>query len=161
MREIKFRGKSSVEAFEGDGNLTVNMGDWIYGNLIVDNKQAYIVNGVVECTGEYISLENWCPVDIETVGQYTGLRDKNGVEIYEGDIVCFDPIDVSRGVVIFGEWENVDRQDSGLTTIQGWYIKYDWHLGDGHVCEDEKESLAQHEVEVIGNIYEHPELAKL
>ena len=72
----KFRGKSTAEE---------NKGRWMYGNLIVDGLQAFIVNGIIESTEQYISIREWCPVDIETVGQSTGLVDKNGVEVFEGD----------------------------------------------------------------------------
>lgn len=76
---IKFRGKSIAENF--------NYGQWIYGNLIIDRDEAFIVNGIVESNDNYISLEEWCAVDIETVGQFTRMFDKNKSEIYEGDVV--------------------------------------------------------------------------
>ena len=137
MREIKFRGKSSAEEFESDEGITVNTGDWIYGNIIVDNGQAYIVNGVVDCTGEYISLENWCPIDVKTVGQLTGLKDKHGVEIYEGDKVTKIGSDWVRPVVYNGS--GFYLKDATCSSLDIW-------------AEDDVE------IEVIGNIYENPEL---
>lgn len=123
-REIKFRGKS------------LNTGLWSYGDLRQDNirRKAYV---------EY-------EVDPETIGQFTGLTDCNGKEIYEGDILSFTVFDAFGG----------DRQYRGAVRYCGSRFII-WLFLDGEDCLDLDWVIEQDdELEIIGNIYDKPELIK-
>lgn len=158
MREIKLRGKS----------LTDN--NWVYGSLINNCGSPFIVNGVIEANSEYIALENWMPVDSETVGQYTGLKDKNGVEIYERDIIKLHQF-------LFDGFSEVEKELTAEVVYQEDTCSFALNRMDnknikGYMgFEDDEEvgplpiflfhGIHEESFTVIGNIYENPELLEV
>ena len=132
----KFRGLSIDENSKGE---------WQYGHLIEDRGRAFIINEVVEANEQYITIGFWCPVNIESVGCFTGMFDKNGKEIFEGDILAFETDDEVINVNVF--WD----EEHALFMFES--KKY-----------NEQEPLAElvenntYPFEIIGNIYENPEL---
>lgn len=127
MREILFRGK---------GNKKYNDGDWYYGVPIqCDDGDWQICTNCSKRT-----------VIAKTIGQYTGLTDKNGTKIFEGDIVkCISRFDAKDMAVIFetAEFHFVDCQR---------YKNYTECCGYRH--------FGTLETEVIGNIHDNPELLR-
>lgn len=120
MREIKFRGKR------------LDNGEWVYGGII------FIDGGKPHIFCNYEGVE----VDPATVGQYTGLKDKNGKEIYEGDI-----IGGSNGSINGWEWPfkseiKWNDEECGFNTPNWGYMD------------------STHYYNVLGNIHDNPELLK-
>ena len=137
MREILFRGKR------------VDNGDWTYGYLFVCWDRCYILWGM---SGDNPIKEEVYP---ETVGEYTGLTDKNGKEICEGDIVkLYDTWGVWRAVVEFG---NPNGNYSW-----GWQLKPigKVDINTDILCWIEMEDAGAF-CEVIGTIYDNPELLEV
>lgn len=75
MRTIEFRGLRT----DGKG--------WAYGVPVSDGKRTYIISGVVDSNEDFITIEQWQPVHSDSIGQFTGLYDRNGVKVFEWDVV--------------------------------------------------------------------------
>lgn len=123
MREIKFRGKRVVN------------GEWVYGDLH---------HGMI--TGNpYIRGYEVFP---ETVGQYTGLKDRDGFHIYEGDVL-----------------QNVDNPLVGELTFKvvwnEYYGAWFWWSKEGEFGTDYFYQSIASDSEIIGNIHDNPELMEV
>src|SRR5690625_4511091 len=87
MRSIKFRGKAVMSIEELDEMEFEHERGWVFGNLIQNGDNPWIVGDFIEINSDYVAHEFWVKVEPETVGQYTGLNDEKGRKKYEGDIV--------------------------------------------------------------------------
>lgn len=161
MREIIFRGKAVIDLvrepfFEFWEREVLKNGDWIYGDLIWNNGTPFIVHGVIEDTDEYISLEWWVPVAPETIGQYTGLTDKNCKKIFEGDVFKSDYYNDRKFEVVFSDGAFCGKiKGTGMFPL-GYTNDY-YRTGDDDDDFCYPTDYVSH-VEVIGNIYDNPEL---
>ena len=132
MREILFRGKDIY-------------GKWFYGDLINLTKE-------IKEICNHTQLEHAHSVNTETVGQYTGLTDKNGTKIFEGDIILFEDESPT----------NYEYHD--CTEMRCGEIKFD----DGQFYLTNRIAVEMGDLiydgtlegEVIGNIHDNPELLK-
>lgn len=131
MRDIKFRGKDILHK------------SWQYGSLAKDEPQKayYIIDN------EY---GRGIDVDENTIGQYTGLKDKNGKEIYEGDILL--------APAWFGSLKCICiyQQENQVSSIQGFGLySYDTYFQKYRTLVESDE---WDEFEVIGNVWEDSDL---
>ena len=129
-RKIKFRGKDE-------------QGEWQEGHLLVQLGTHYILTPIWEMyRNEYVETDRSTKhmVNACTVGQFTGLLDKNGNEIYEGDIVEYD-------------WYIIGDKPAYRVKKQVVFDDMGARVGDDRIrnCTN---------VEVVGNIHDNPELLK-
>ena len=125
MREILFRGQKQN-------------GDWLYGDLVHYGDKILIFSENAQNSPDYYEVKP------ETVGQFTGLTDKNGVKIFEGDIIKANFPYAKKGLV---EWDK-KRGSFYVNPI------------DGFAAYDKGYKMNANKLEIIGNIHENTELIK-
>jgi len=138
MREILFRAKD-----------TYNNNDWVYGDLYHNQAETMIIE---QPSG------NETDVDKNTVGQYTGLTDKNGKKIFEGDIIKLVEPKLKtewNAIVEFGNPNGVYDWGYQLKPITNNAIKYGYNLDI--LCWVGMEDVNVY-CEVIGNIWDNGDL---
>lgn len=148
MREIKFKGKRKDNS------------EWVIGYFIPmkhndmrEHIHIFIIPEGVDMNYGVLLEDVLVEVLPETVGQYTGLKDKNGTEIYEGDVVKFDN-DIDEvyeevGVCVF------EKAESNFVLQYKGYRKECYALHTIYLIDNEEYQCLY---EVLGNKYENPEL---
>ena len=153
MREYKFRGKE------------IDTGKWVYGGLFKEPAPPQCFEKTLEDKYWIVYpdpryMPDWnlpyqmvrTDVEKETIGQYTGLKDKNGKEIYERDIVLYQ------------DWEQCYEGGGNDSFINKGIVEYNESNCCFNVTEratiDIEDVLYEgnEDLEVIGNIYDNPEL---
>ena len=130
MREILFRGKRTIN------------GDWVYGDFVHGNERKSLRDSIFVYDSETQSFNDY-EINPSTLGQYTGLTDKNGKRIFEGDVAK----------VLQGK----DKDIAYVGFENGAFMLYP---KTGNIYERTMWSYWYNDwdVEVIGNITDNPEL---
>lgn len=154
MREIEFRGKR------------LNVNKWEYGFFVqaldIENKpiQNIIIknwSNVSHIDGRVV--QETYKIELNTLGQYTGLKDKNGTKIFEGDIIRMHYFFQNYDPLTLGAFEDEGEMVGVVKCelLDGFYVEtLDEHsIGYLQWVQEPSEEL-----EILGNIYDNPELVK-
>lgn len=142
MREILFRGQTRRYGEKVRMNGEKVKSNWVYGGIFPNNRGGdFSIIYQQEPTIEKFTVYS------DTVGQYTGLTDKNGTKIFEGDILEF-----------------TDGDDEKIPYLVVWDDFFSsWHIaqnGDRNFWDDFADFESER-FEVIGNIHDNPELLEV
>lgn len=137
MRDIKFRGRKSN-------------GEWVYGDLVTVETTDGIPTKKEILPFDKVIFDATEEVEEYTIGQFTGLHDKNGKEIYEGDIVKW--ILTMPGIGINGGYEEYETEEIGEIKWDAGALQLGEYCAAGFAYDSEDYA------EVLGNIHDNPEL---
>lgn len=163
MREILFRGKA-INRDGGSHRTNYKNGDWVYGLLTRPFNERYGLYAEMRNEGGIDGIE----VDHETISQWTGLIDKNGIKVFEGDIVSKEYWDKPHSRKAKSKYLNgVVKYHIGEGDGFGGGNEYKCWAAEWDVDVIDKENEYKYgccswgkffDCEVIGNIYDNPEL---
>ena len=173
MRDLLFRGKKVKPS-------VFDKTDWVYGSLIDSGNHEQVsiypwYDGASTMTIRQLVYARMEAVKPETVGQFTGLTDKNGKEIFEGDIVkqTFEKTVAIATADFWGgdEYADLYGEDVGVVVIlpsKGTCIKNPviHREVDGEITQDGEvakmyKNICSGRCEVIGTIHDNPELVEV
>lgn len=154
-REILFRGKR------------VDNGEWVYGYFVksdglINNGKCFILPTVADFSygdnGNRIRIGCFVEVDSDTVGQYTGLIDKNGNKIFEADILRFG----NKSLLVWWneeafQWQAKEVYGYDIITKENWLDNDCANIDLGWIAS-EVACVGKMTTEIIGNIYDNPDM---
>lgn len=132
-RVIKFRAKAINDGFY--------KGEWVYGYYLKSLCGGELVDVITDGAHEI-------PIQVDTLGRFTGLTDKKGKEIYEHDIIRVYSSKEDKDFNIVVKWSNYSMAFMACY-VDGNQYPFSWFL-----------NMISYELEVIGNKFDNPELLK-
>ena len=141
MREVKFRGKR------------LDNGEWVYGYYVFDaaqNIHQICTNHKGSCNASYDYLHEVYLVDPSTVGQFTGLRIENDVDVYEGDILRSEVVEGGECLLFRVFW-----------LYDGWCAEENYDFQGNKEKRWVPLAFCVERGSVIGNIHDNPDLMEV
>lgn len=152
-REIKFRGY--IEKIDDIGIDVPHEGHFVYGDLVHGDNFDCIVGGLIEATEEYAAIEWWQTIQQGAAEQFTGLKDANGDDIYENDII---KVSDETGSSFVSVVKYFDYDDYPAFDLDPQYIPTDWYFETNILSILKADGT---EIKVVGNVHTSLELLEV